>query len=171
IAASLLIMIGLLAEPEAMRRYASAEAWFVFAALLAPVGYVTQDVVADAMTAEAVPLARNDGSVVSDGARRALHATMQTLGRVAIIARSLLVALVNVVMMRGVQLLPQPEQAAVYVRVYQLALLIPVASVAGVVLAAWLLRRRTAALVASGYMPDEARRLVSVHDEAPPVNW
>src|SRR5690606_108242 len=37
IAASLLIMIGLLAEPDAMRRYASAEAWYVLAALLAPV--------------------------------------------------------------------------------------------------------------------------------------
>ncbi len=171
IAASLLIMIGLLAEPEAMRRYASAEAWFVLATLLAPVGYVTQDVVADAMTVEAVPLVRSDGSVVPEADRRAMHTTMQTLGRVAIIGGSLLVALVNVVMMHGVQLLPEPEQAAVYVRVYQLALLIPVVSVAGVVLAAWLLRRRVAALVASGHSVDEAWRLVSVHDEAPPVNW
>ncbi|HLT01896.1 MAG TPA: hypothetical protein VK001_06945 [Geminicoccaceae bacterium] len=171
IAASLLIMIGLLAEPDAMRRYASAEAWYVLAALLAPVGFVTQDVVADAMTVEAVPLVRPDGTPVPDADRRALHTTMQTLGRVAIIGGSLLVALVNVVMLRGVQLLPQAEQAEVYVRVYQLALLIPVVSVAGVVLASWLLRRRVAALVANGYMPDEARRMISVHDEAPPVNW
>ena len=171
IATSLLIMIGLLAEPEAMRTYASAEAWFVLAALLAPVGYVTQDVVADAMTVEAVPLVRRDGSPVPDADRRAMHTTMQTLGRVAIIGGSLLVALVNVVMLRGVQLLPQPEQAAVYVRVYELALLIPVVSVAGVVLAAWLRRRRVAALVASGHSPEEAERLISVHEETPAVNW
>lgn len=171
IAASLLIMIGLLAEPEAMRGYASAEAWFVLAALLAPVGYVTQDVVADAMTVEAVPLVRRDGSPVPEAQRRSMHTTMQTLGRVAIIGGSLLVALVNVVMLRGVQLLPQPEQAAVYVRVYELALLIPVVSVAGVLLAAWLRRRRVAALVASGHTPEEAMRLISVHDETPAINW
>ncbi|MFA7503719.1 MAG: hypothetical protein WCZ28_03375 [Burkholderiaceae bacterium] len=171
IAASLLIMIGLLAEPDAMRRYASAEAWFVLAVLLAPIGYVTQDVVADAMTVEAVPLVRSDGSAVPDAERRSMHTTMQTLGRVAIIGGSLMVALVNVVMLRGVQLLPEPGQAAVYVLVYQLALLIPVISVAGVVLASWLLRRRVAAMVAGGQTREEAWRLVSVHDEAPPVNW
>jgi hypothetical protein len=33
----------------------SLEAWFVLSALLSPVGYVLQDVVADAMTVEAVP--------------------------------------------------------------------------------------------------------------------
>jgi len=171
IAASLLIMIGLLAEPEAMRRYASAEAWYVLAALLAPVGYVTQDVVADAMTVEAVPLVRSDGSPVPEAQRRSMHTTMQTLGRVAIIGGSLLVALVNVVMLRGVQLLPPPEQAAVYVRVYELALLIPAVSVAGVVLASWLRRRRIAALMSSGHSREEAMRLVAVHDEAPAVNW
>jgi hypothetical protein len=156
---------------EAMRRYASAEAWYVLAALLAPIGYVTQDVVADAMTVEAVPLVRRDGSPVPEAERRAMHTTMQTLGRVAIIGGSLLVALVNVVMLRGVQLLPQPEQAAVYVRVYELALLIPAVSVAGVALASWLRRRRIAALVASGHSREEALRLVSVHDETPAVNW
>ena len=56
IAASLLIMVGLLADPAAMRTVMSAEAWYVLAALLAPIGYVTQDVVADAMTVEAVAM-------------------------------------------------------------------------------------------------------------------
>ena len=50
IAASLSIMIGLLADPEAMRAIPRVDAWCVFAALLPPVGYVMQDVVADAMT-------------------------------------------------------------------------------------------------------------------------
>lgn len=62
IAISLAIMIGLLASPEVMRQTMQAEAWFVLSALLAPVGYVVQDVVADAMTVEAVP--RDRKSVV-----------------------------------------------------------------------------------------------------------
>src|SRR5574338_985196 len=48
IAASLFVMIGLLADPQRMREVMSAESWYVLAALLAPIGYVTQDVVADA---------------------------------------------------------------------------------------------------------------------------
>lgn len=171
IAMSLLIMIGLLADPDRMRIYASAEAWYVLAALLAPIGYVTQDVVADAMTVEAVPIVRADGSPVPEEERRSMHTTMQTLGRVAIIGGSLLVALANVILLRGVQELPQAGQAEVYAFIYQLALLIPVISVAGVILASWLLRRRVAALVAAGRERQEAWKLVSVHTETPPVNW
>ena len=49
------MMLGLLAAPDAMAEVMPVEVWFVFSALLAPVGYVVQDVVADAMTVEAVP--------------------------------------------------------------------------------------------------------------------
>src|SRR5215207_6568321 len=55
IAASLLIMVGLIYEREAMTTIVSAEAWYVVSFLIAPVGYVIQDSVADAMTVEAVP--------------------------------------------------------------------------------------------------------------------
>ena len=55
IAISLLIMIGLLTDPQAMATKMPIEAWYVLSALLAPGGYVVQDVVADAMTVEAVP--------------------------------------------------------------------------------------------------------------------
>ncbi|MDA0225261.1 MAG: hypothetical protein O2975_04015, partial [Proteobacteria bacterium] len=54
IAASVLILYGLISNPEAMRETLPVEHWFVLAALLSPVGYVVQDVVADAMTVEAV---------------------------------------------------------------------------------------------------------------------
>ena len=50
IAASLLIMLGLLARPEAMGALMPVSAWYVLSVLLAPTGYVVQDVVADAMT-------------------------------------------------------------------------------------------------------------------------
>src|SRR5688500_19620906 len=55
IAASLLIMIGLISHMDAMRALMSPTAWFVTAALVAPTGYMIQDAVADAMTVEAVP--------------------------------------------------------------------------------------------------------------------
>src|ERR1043166_7854460 len=55
IAASLLIMVGLIGHRDAMIQIASAETWYVVSILLAPIGYVIQDAVADAMTVEAVP--------------------------------------------------------------------------------------------------------------------
>ncbi len=55
IAVSLLIMVGLLTDREAMNDIMSVNAWFVLSTLLAPVGYVIQDTVADAMTIDAVP--------------------------------------------------------------------------------------------------------------------
>ena len=55
---SLAIMLGLLSTPTAMARYMSLEAWYVLSTLLSPLGYVIQDVVADAMTVEAVPVLR-----------------------------------------------------------------------------------------------------------------
>ncbi|MSQ71958.1 MAG: hypothetical protein EXR27_11810 [Betaproteobacteria bacterium] len=140
-AASMVIMIGLLADPEAMRRIMSAESWYVLAVLLAPVGYMVQDVVADAMTVEAVPRVEADGREIPAEERRAMHTTMQTLGRVAIIGGTVLVALANVYLMAGVAALPQPAKTAAYLRVYEWALVIPFISVAGVILAAWLRRR------------------------------
>ena len=56
IALSLLIMYGLIIHTEDMSEVFSVETWFVISVILAPVGYVIQDVVADAMTVEAVPL-------------------------------------------------------------------------------------------------------------------
>ena len=63
-AASLLIMVGLLGDPDAMGAMMPVEAWFVLSTLLAPVGFVVQDVVADAMTVEAVPLLDQDGTAL-----------------------------------------------------------------------------------------------------------
>jgi hypothetical protein len=141
LAASIGIMIGLLADPAWMRAVMPAEHWFVLAALLAPVGYMVQDVVADAMTVEAVPRAEADGREIPADERRAMHTTMQTLGRVAIIGGLTLVALVNVFLMAGVHQLPEPQRIAAYLRVYEWALVIPLISVSGVLLAAWIRSR------------------------------
>ena len=78
-----------------------AEAWFVLSALLAPIGYVMQDVVADAMTVEAVPRVDDERHAHRPrDARKLMHTTMQTLGRVAIIGGSVLVALINLYLLR-----------------------------------------------------------------------
>ena len=61
IALSIGIMYGLIAHTGWMTGFMAIEAWYVTAALLAPTGYVVQDVVADAMTVEAVPTADAEG--------------------------------------------------------------------------------------------------------------
>ena len=157
LAASIGIMIGLLADPEAMRAVMPAERWYVLAALLAPVGYMVQDVVADAMTVEAVPRVDAQGRPLPAEEVRAMHTTMQTLGRVAIIGGLTLVSVVNVFLMAGVHALPEPEKIRAYLRVYEWAMVIPFVSVAGVLLAAWLRRRS----------PVQYEHKV----EAPPPNW
>ena len=150
IATSIGIMIGLIGSPDTMREVMSAEHWFVLAALLSPIGYVMQDAVADAMTVEAVPRFEADGSPVPDDTRRLMNTTMQTLGRVAIIGGSVLVSLVNVVMFAGTEALPQADKVAIYVDIYQMALVIPALSVAGVMWAGWLRRSKRRQLVRSG---------------------
>jgi hypothetical protein len=94
IAASLLIMVGLLGHRAAMTAILPAETWFVISTLLSPVGFVIQDAVADAMTVEAVPIVDESGRTIDEETRKLMHTTMQTLGRVAIIGGSVLVALV-----------------------------------------------------------------------------
>ncbi len=87
LAVSLGIMAALIGYREAMTAIMPAEVWFVLSVILAPVGYVIQDAVADAMTVEAVPRVDDQGQPFDESTRKLMHATMQTLGRVAIISR------------------------------------------------------------------------------------
>ena len=171
IAASLLIMVGLLADRAAMERMMDAEAWFVLSALLAPIGYVLQDVVADAMTVEAVPRVDEAGQPIAPEMRRLMQTTMQTLGRVAIIGGGVLVAALNVWMFAGASELPEAQKVAIYVRVYEIALVIPVVSIVGVMLAGLIRRRDARRLVARGFSRDRADAMLDSHPGRPPVNW
>ena len=171
IAASILIMIGLLGDPEAMRRTASIEAWFVLSSLLAPIGYVVQDTVADAMTVEAVPRHDEAGAPLPEAQRRSMHTTMQTLGRVAIIGGTVLVALANVFLLRGADRLAPEALAALYLRIYQMALVIPAVSVLGVALGLWLRRREAAGLRAQGFDRGRVDAMMNPAGERPPVDW
>ena len=171
IAASVGIMIGLLGYTDSMRALWSIEAWFVLSTLLAPIGYVVQDVVADAMTVEAVPRVDAEGRPTSPAARKSMNTTVQTLGRVAIIGGSVLVSLANVYLLRGAGDLPEAERALAYLRIYQLALIIPLVSVLGVVLGMVLGWRDARRLLAKGFAKTEVRRMLNPHPERPPVNW
>ena len=150
ITVSLLIMIGLLTDRDAMTNIMSAGAWFVVSVILAPIGYVVQDTVADAMTVEAVPHFDEKGEPIDPAKLKLMHTTMQTLGRVAIIGGSVLVAAVNLYLFRGVETLPESEKAQIYRDIYMMALAIPLISVAGVMLASIIKHRDIRRALASG---------------------
>ncbi|MCC6161434.1 MAG: hypothetical protein IT526_04190, partial [Nitrosomonas sp.] len=171
IAANLFIMIGLLGHDEAMCEFAPLAQWYVLASLLAPIGYVLQDVVADAMTVEAVPRVEADGQLVDPEKRKQMHITMQTLGRVAIIGGGILVAVANVILMKDVAILSEADKAAAYLLVYELALVIPLVSVCGIWLAGWLKQREIKHFSARGLDRAQIDVLTGAHVDAPPVNW
>ena len=131
---SLLIMFGLVSRPDEMRAILPLATWYVIALLLAPSGYAIQDIVADAMTVEAVPRIDDTGQIFSETQSRALHTTMQTLGRIAIISGFVSVAAINIWIFTDADTLPREARLALYARVYLTALAIPVISVSGMLL-------------------------------------
>jgi hypothetical protein len=172
IAISLSIMYGLIVHTAYMRSIMSAEAWYVTAALLSPTGYVLQDTVADAMSVEAVPRVNSQGQPIPEEESKALHTTMQTLGRFAIIGGLLFVAILNIVMFSGVEKMDQATKVAVYGKIYLIAMSIPLISVIGVTLAQVLQYRKARALRRQGLSAAEIDELVfKPGDETRPDKW
>ena len=171
ITASLMIMYGLIAHTQVMTAIMSAEAWYVISALLAPSGYVIQDVVADAMTVEAVPSIDENGSPVSAEAAKSQHTTMQTLGRFAIIGGLMFVAALNIFMFSGVETLSEADRATIYAKIYLAALAIPAISVAGVLLAALQRRNHAGRLRRQGRSEAEIEAVLFRPAEKTSPNW
>jgi BT1 family len=171
ITVGLLIMVFLIGEREAMTAIMPAEAWFVVSALLSPIGYVIQDAVADAMTVEAVPRVDEHGRPIAPATRKLMHTTMQTLGRVAIIGGSTLVALINLYLFTGVEKLPEAEIALIYRDVYLMALTIPAISVLGVVSASLLKARDRRGLLRAGKSRGEVQALILENVDPTKPNW
>ncbi|HWV88970.1 MAG TPA: hypothetical protein VNZ59_02705 [Burkholderiales bacterium] len=142
IAASLLIMVGLIRYTQEMAAVMTLGQWYVVAALLAPTGYMIQDSVADAMTVEAVPRVDENGKPYDEATRKVMHTTMQTLGRVALIGGLALVAAANIYIFHGTENLSREAKSALYANVYTAALVIPVISVLGVILHRFLKHQR-----------------------------
>lgn len=166
LAASLAIMAALIGNRDAMTAILSAEVWFVVSTLLAPIGYVIQDAVADAMTVEAVPRVDEHSQPFDEPTRKLMHTTMQTLGRVAIVGGGILVAMINVYVFTGVEGLPQTEIVRLYRQVYLMALIIPFVSVVGVGVAWMLQRQQKGRLLQQGFSHEQAEQMVNVRDES-----
>ena len=167
ISLSLIIMYGLIIHTEWMSSILSVETWFVISVLLAPIGYVVQDVVADAMTVEAVPLVDDAGNKFSRDEIKLMHTTMQTLGRFAIIGGTVLVALANVILFKGVDELEQTDKINLYGTIYIYALIIPIVSVLGIFLASYLKNQKKKKLIEQGLKGD----LDYAPSEKTEVNW
>lgn len=135
---SLMIMVGLTGYPEQMTNFLSLNTWYVLSVLLAPIGFVLQDVVADAMTVEAVPTVRDDGLPFPKEEQQQMHVTMQTLGRIAIVGGGAVVAGAGGWLAKVLS----------YEAMYWMSLSIPLISVLGVLLASWMGRRKSASVKA-----------------------
>ena len=164
IAASLLIMFGLIGHTEFMVSIMPVEAWFVTSVILGPVGYVIQDVVADAMTVEAVPEQDENGDDIDPDQLKIMHTTMQTLGRFAIIGGTVLVSLANVILFSDVDSLDSTARIDLYANIYLYALIIPAISIAGVILARLQHSYRNARIRKLNHTP------ISAH-QRPEINW
>ena len=147
---SLGIMYGLIAHTSFMSAFLNIETWYVISVLLAPIGYVVQDVVADAMTVEAVPNLDDNGNAYSLERVKNMHTTMQTLGRFAIIGGTVVVALINVIIFSSVEAETEQEKILLYANIYLFALIIPLISVLGVFLSIYLKNKRRNKLFYAG---------------------
>ena len=123
-AGGLLIMVGITGYQERMAGFLPLEIWYIVSALVSPIGFVFQDVVADAMTVEAVPRHTAEGEPIADAELQRMHITMQTLGRIAIIGGAALVAGIGGWLAKTLS----------YAAMYWISLVIPLISVLGVTL-------------------------------------
>ncbi len=171
IALSIGIMYGIIAHTHAMAQFLEIEVWFVISSILAPTGYVFQDVVADAMTVEAVPTVDEHGQPYPDSEIKQMHTAMQTLGRVAIISGLIGVAVLNITMFSGVEDMSQAIKVSIYADIYLLALIIPVISVIGVTLGAISIRLRAHRLRRQGIDEENIESMLFAHTTVTEPDW
>ncbi len=159
--ASLLIMVGLTGHTDWMANILAVEAWYVISVMLAPVGFVLQDVVADAMTVEAVPSHNEDGTLIDKKQLQTMHVTMQTLGRIAIVTGGATVAGVGGWLATVLS----------YATMYWISLLIPLISIMGVLLGSWIKMRRNKRLVQENISQEQTQQMSPPREQKLKVNW
>ncbi|MGD8754814.1 MAG: hypothetical protein PVF98_04065 [Desulfobacterales bacterium] len=160
-ALSLLIMVGLTGHQQWMASFLPLDIWYIISVLLSPVGFVLQDVVADAMTVEAVAPVDDDGHPLAEATLQRMHVTMQTLGRIAIIGGSAMVAGLGGWL----------ASILSYEIMYKWSLVIPLISVLGVTLGSWTTRRHRRQLRQEGFTPVEIDKMLQAHDTRTAPNW
>ncbi|MGD8303126.1 MAG: hypothetical protein PVI55_11960 [Desulfobacterales bacterium] len=160
-ALSLLIMVGLTGHRQWMVSLLPLDIWYIISVLLSPVGFVLQDVVADAMTVEAVPIVDETGTRIADEKLQRMHVTMQTLGRMAILGGSALVAGLGGWL----------ASILSYATMYKWSLIIPLISVLGVTLGSWTTRHHRLQLQKEGFPAEEIDQMLQSHDRLTSPNW
>ena len=162
---SVFIMYLLLTQTEMMTAIMPMAVWYITSYILAPCGLVVQDAVADAMSVEAVPQVDDQGREIGLEQSRAMHTTMQTLGRFALILGTVAVAVLNITMFSGIEALDGAAKRDVYATIYLSALAIPLVSISGVVLAGIQKIRARKGLIKRGLSPAEVDTLFERPDE------
>ena len=159
-AISSLIMYFLIAHKSEMIAILNAETWFIISTLLAPIGFVLQDVVADALTVEAIPKTDEKGNEIDFKTLKSLNIVMQLLGRVSIISGTLLVSLVNLIMFSDSSEMSENEKIITYGKIYLYSLIVPGISVIGVLFSNINSKFRLNQLLKNGLAFEKAHKLI-----------
>lgn len=160
-ALSLLIMIGLTGYMKWISGMLPVNTCYIISVLLGPVGFVLQDVVADAMTVEAVPTHREDGTPFPEPILQHMHVTMQTLGRMAAVGGGAMVAGVGGWLAKVFS----------YATMYWISLLIPVISVLGVLLGSWIRIQQQRKFRQRWVSETAIQQIFRTQEKKPKVNW
>ena len=153
-------MYFLIAHKSEMIAILDAETWFIISTLLAPIGFVLQDVVADALTVEAIPKTDEQGNEIDFKTLKSLNIVMQLLGRVSIISGTLLVSLVNLVMFSDSSEMSENEKIITYGQIYLYSLIVPGISVIGVLFSFINSKSRLNELIKNGLAFEKAHNLI-----------
>ena len=159
-AISSLIMYFLIAHKEEMISVLNAETWFIISTLLAPIGFVLQDVVADALTVEAIPKTDEKGNEIDFKTLKSLNVVMQLLGRVSIISGTLIVSFINLIMFSDSSEMSENEKIVTYGKIYLYSLIVPIISIMGVVFSYISSKSRLNKLIKNGLAFEKAFNLI-----------
>ena len=125
-----LLMVLLLLYPDQFGGRNQVSMWFALCAALPPIGFVLQDVVADALTVETASR-KETRSKGSPGDR--FHTEIQTLGRVFFLFGTVLTWLINIVFLRDVADFSLAERGRIFALIHVVGLLGPGVALGGVV--------------------------------------
>lgn len=138
-AASDFILLWIVGGDSWMVQRLPAGTWYIVAAILAPVGLMLQDVVADAMSIKAAIETENGAQAAV--ALRSSHVTMHTLSRIASFIGAIISGIFNLYIFDRLESVVGGDRTDTYLFILRTALFIPVISVGGVVLN-WVLKQR-----------------------------
>ena len=157
---SSLIMYFLIQNKEEMVLILNAETWFVISTLLAPIGFVLQDVVADAMTVEAIPKVDEQGKNIPFQKLKSMNISMQMLGRIAIIFGTFLVSVINLIVFSNSSEMSELDKVNAYSQVYLFSLIVPIISISGILLAFIIKNKEYKSLISNGISVKKAKNLL-----------